>query len=47
MQVEIKNPSEDFPIMKRINTELFKDGKQRLYIQKGETGSDLENSGPL
>jgi len=29
-----KNPSEDLPFKKRINTELFIDGKNGLYIQQ-------------
>jgi len=31
-----------FPIKKRINTELFIDGKQGHYIQKGDKESDQE-----
>jgi len=30
-----KNPVIPFPIKKRINTELFIDRKQGLYVQKG------------
>jgi len=29
-----------FPIKKRINTELFIDGKMGLYIQKGDKETD-------
>jgi len=31
-----------FAIKKRINTELFIDGKKGLYIQKSKEGSDQE-----
>jgi len=36
MKAKSKNPSEELPNKKRINTELFIDGKQGLYIQKGK-----------
>jgi len=32
-----------FPIKKRINTELFSDRKQGLYIQKGDKEKDQKN----
>jgi len=32
---DLKNPISDLPIKKRINTELFIDGKHKLYIHKG------------
>jgi len=31
------NPIMTFPIKKRINTELFIGGKQKLYTQKGHS----------
>jgi len=36
-----------FPIKKKINTELFIDMKQGLYIQKGDKETDQENIGTL
>jgi len=44
-----ENPMETFPIKKRINTELFIDGKQGLYIQKARIKklSDLLREGEL
>jgi len=47
VSVEAKIPVKTFPIKKRINSELLIDGKEGLYIQKGEKGSDHENNGPL
>jgi len=32
----LANPIMTFPIKKRINSELFIDGKYELYIQKGQ-----------
>jgi len=43
MKVKSKNPSEASQIKKRINTELFTDVKQGLYIQKGEKGTDQKD----
>jgi len=31
-----------FPIRERINTELFIDGKQGLYLQKGDEKTDQQ-----
>jgi len=33
---DLANPIMSFPIKKRINTELFIDGKYELYVNKGQ-----------
>jgi len=38
-----KIPGMTFPIKKRINTELFIDRNNRLFIQKGDKEMDQEN----
>jgi len=38
-----ENAVKTFPLKKRINTELFIDWKQGLYIQKGEKETDQGN----
>jgi len=38
-----KIPVETFPIKKRINTELFIHGKEKLYIQKSKGGIGSRN----
>jgi len=37
-----KNPSDDLPNQEKNPTELFFDGKQGLYIQKGDKETDQE-----
>lgn len=37
-----KNPAKTFPIKKRIDAELFADGKKGLYELKGDKESDRE-----